>query len=85
MEAPLLLRKTMKNVLKEEIRGDLQKINPPTLIIWGEKDKTTPIKHAQLEAEKIENAQLKIIKGARHSPQFTHMEEVFNLIISFLK
>ncbi|MDD5710777.1 MAG: alpha/beta hydrolase [Candidatus Colwellbacteria bacterium] len=85
LEAPPLLRKTMANVLREEILADLERIKPPTLIIWGKRDKTVPVNHAYLESEKIKNSSLAVIEDGRHSPQFTHTIQVADLIADFLK
>lgn len=85
LEASPILRKTMKNVLKDEIRDDLIKIEIPTLIIWGKNDKTTPVKHAYLIHRKIRNSKLEIIEDARHSSQFTHPEIVAKLVREFIK
>ena len=85
LEAPPLLRKTMTNVLREEVLADLEEIKPPTLIIWGRRDKTIPVRHAYLESKKIKNASLAIIEDGRHSPQFTHTPQVAHLVTEFLK
>jgi pimeloyl-ACP methyl ester carboxylesterase len=85
LEAPPLLRKTMVNVLHEEVLTDLERIKSPTLIIWGKQDKSVPVKHACLESEKIKGAHLAIIEDGRHSPQFTHASQVAELITEFLE
>lgn len=84
LEAPPLLRKTMANVLRDEVLTDLSRIRLPTLIIWGKRDKMVPVKHAYLESERIERAQLVVIEDGRHSPQFTHTHQVAASIIEFL-
>jgi pimeloyl-ACP methyl ester carboxylesterase len=85
LEAPPLLRKTMVNVLQEEILKDLGNIQSPTLIVWGKQDKSVPVQHAYLEAEHIKNSDLAIIEDGRHSPQFTHAQQVVDLILEFVK
>lgn len=82
-QAPPLLRKTMTQVIQEEISADLEKINCPTLIIWGENDQSTPLKLGRQMQVKIKNSQLKIVAGARHAPQFTHPDQVIQLIKEF--
>jgi len=52
---------TFIKVVKEDLTPLLEKIKVPTCIIWGEKDKTTPIKDAYLMHEKILGSQLKFI------------------------
>lgn len=79
-EAPLNMRKTMANLVSVDLIDRLNQINIPTLIIWGEKDKLTPLKDAFLMKEKIKNSKLNIIKSADHSPMYSHTEEVANII-----
>lgn len=78
------MKKTMVNLIKEDLSLYLQKIITPTLIIWGEKDKVTPLSDAEIMHKIIKNSKLHIVKGARHSPHFTHTEEVANIIIQQL-
>ena len=82
--APPLLRRTMSLILDDEIADDLEHITAPTLIIWGADDKVTPLKIARQKQQRIPDAELKIIKGARHSPQFTHVEQVAKEVQHFV-
>lgn len=84
LKAPPAQRKSMSNVLSDEIRVDLEKVDCPTQIIWGKNDTTTPLKNAYLVQEEIPQSQLNIVEEARHSPMFTHPEEVSKIIIKFL-
>jgi pimeloyl-ACP methyl ester carboxylesterase len=56
-----------------------------TLILWGDQDMATPVAHAQLFSSGIEKSKLHFIAGARHSPQFTHVHQTAQHIISFLQ
>ena len=84
LKAPPAQRKSMANVLQDEIRQDLSKITCPTQIIWGGNDKTTLLKNAHLFKEKIAQSQLEIIEEARHSPMFTHPEKVVGIVTRFI-
>ncbi|MBW7944149.1 alpha/beta hydrolase [Patescibacteria group bacterium] len=84
LQASPTLRKTMQNVLADEIKADFPRITVPTCIIWGEDDTATPVSHAQLFSAGIANSQLHFVQGARHSPQFTHVEQTAKLVLSFL-
>lgn len=85
LKAPPAQRISMAHVLKDEIRDDLEKVDCPTQIIWGKNDTTTPLENAYLVQEKIPLSQLEIIEDARHSPMFTHPEEVVKIIVQFMK
>jgi pimeloyl-ACP methyl ester carboxylesterase len=83
-EASPPMRKTMVNVMCDEVVADFEQIKVPTLIIWGKRDKTTPVQHAYIAGKKIKNSSLAIIEDGRHSPQFTHASQVAELIREFV-
>lgn len=84
LQASPAQRKTMSNILKDEIVGDLSAIKCPTLVIWGKNDTTTPLQNAYLLNNQLKNSQLSIILQARHSPQFTHTQETAQQVLNFL-
>ena len=84
VKANPIVRKTMINLLKSDIKEIFLKIKIPTIIIWGEEDKITPISDAKLMNDKIINSKLNIISGARHSPMYTHINEVVEVIVKNL-
>lgn len=84
-EANQVMKKTMANVVSQEVRTDLSNVIAPTKIIWGSGDKVTPIWMANYFHQHIKNSQLSIVNGARHSPQFTHHVATSTLITRFLK
>ncbi len=62
------LRETFVRVVREDLRGDMMKINVPTAILWGEKDKETPLSAAYEIKRCIKNAELTVLLGAGHFP-----------------
>jgi len=66
------------------LRNNLSKITQPTLIIWGERDRVLPLKHAYRGKEKLPQAELKIIEGCGHIPFFERPEEFNKLVLEFL-
>lgn len=85
IDAPPLVKKTMQNLITYDISDKLSLVKTPTLIIWGEKDKTTPLADGKLMHQEIKNSKFAIISSARHSPQFNHADEVTQLILEELK
>lgn len=85
LESPENLRKTLSNILEADIQAELSQVQVPTLIIWGQKDTMTPLTDGKLFNQRINNSQLKVVADAKHSPQYTHLEETIALIKSFLK
>ena len=77
-------RQTMVNLISVDLTSILEKINIPTLIIWGKKDSVTPLSDGTLMHKLIKGSKLEVIDNARHSPQFTHPEEVVKKIYANL-
>ena len=77
------LKETFKRVIGEDLRPYFHLINTPTLVIWGEKDKITPIAEGKIIAENISGAKLKIIKNAGHFAFLEKPEEFIKLIKEF--
>ena len=78
-------RQTMLNLIHIDLTPVLSKIKVPTLIIWGENDKVTPLSDGQLTHKLIQNSKLCVIKDAKHSPQFTHVSEVVKTIMKEIR
>lgn len=75
-EADPLMRETMVNLTSVDLAPSLNKLRVPTLIIWGERDETTPLSDGKLMHKLIPHSNLHIVKDARHSPQFSHPDKV---------
>ena len=74
------------NVLKNtDLRNEIKKIDKPTLIITGDKDRLTSSKASIWLYEKIEGARLKEIKGANHMPFISHRETMIESVKKFLQ
>ncbi|OGZ23198.1 MAG: hypothetical protein A3A08_00895 [Candidatus Nealsonbacteria bacterium RIFCSPLOWO2_01_FULL_41_9] len=61
-----VMRETMKKVISEDLKPYLPKINVKTLIIWGDKDKVTPVADAYLIKKEIKNSVLEVIPNVGH-------------------
>ncbi|HDR7914933.1 TPA: alpha/beta hydrolase [Bacillus wiedmannii] len=71
---------------KTDFRGDLAKINIPTLIIHGDSDATVPFEYSgKLTHEAIPNSKVTLIKGGPHGLNATHAKEFNEALLSFLK
>ncbi len=76
-------RRIMINLISQDLTLILKKIKTPTLIIWGQNDKITPLSDAKLMHKLIENSKLEIIR-AGHSPHYTHPQEAARIIHEYL-
>lgn len=73
-------RETMKNLITTDLLPILHEVKTPTILIWGKDDIVTPYTDALVMKNTLPNSQLFTIKGGRHSPQFTHIPEVVQII-----
>lgn len=62
-----VMKETMQNVIQEDLTGILPYIKTKTLIIWGEKDRITPIYQGRVLNSLIPNSQLVIYKNGGHN------------------
>jgi len=65
------------------LKYDLFLIKSPTLIVWGENDKITPLDEGKLIARTIPGAKIEIIKNTGHFPFLEKPEEFIRLIREF--
>jgi pimeloyl-ACP methyl ester carboxylesterase len=56
----------------------------PTLIVWGERDRTIPIEHGRRAHEAIPGSRFETIAGAAHFPHLEEPQELSELLSAFL-
>lgn len=62
-----IMKDTYLNTVKEDLSFHLPFIKVPTVIVWGEKDESTPIHQAHIINNQIKNSKLIIIPGVGHA------------------
>ena len=83
--SPVATIECAKSFSSTDFRADVVKINVPTLIIHGDKDKTVPIKPTgEASAKLIKGSVLKVYKGAPHGLWFTDQEKLNQDLIDFI-
>jgi len=79
------IKKEIHNkVIAEDLTDYLKKIFLPVLIIWGKRDKLTPIKDGYLMKKKIKNSELKIF-DCGHGPHHEEPDLLIKTILDFIK
>jgi non-heme chloroperoxidase len=69
----------------EDFRGDLAKIDVPTLVIHGDSDRIVPLAAAgQRTAKLVKGAELVVVKDGPHNVAWTHADEVNRELVRFL-
>jgi len=66
------------------LSGRLGKIEAPTLIVWGEKDRMIPVRYAEKFQGEIKGSQLAIVKSSGHTPYFEKPEVFSDTVLAFL-
>ncbi len=83
-DAAALLKLMRATKERQDFRGELKKINAPTLIIHGEKDLLFPVHMAEEVWKNISGSQLKIIEGAGHTLNLEAVPQMSSIIKSFV-
>lgn len=78
------MKQVFKNVVNLDLRDYLPSIRCPTLIVWGEDDKTTPLKMAKAFHSGITESKLVIINNAGHHVHKTNPEEWNHIVEDFI-
>jgi len=78
------MKETFKNVIAEDLTPFLSQIKTPTLIIWGEKDKITPLSDGYKMNQEIKSSILKIIPKGIHNLPFQFPQEIVENILKFI-
>ncbi len=79
------LKENFKKVVNYDISDDAEKIEIPTVLIYGEDDLITPLAQARKLASYIKGSKLEIIPGAGHFPHKDQPDDVRKIIEDFLK
>jgi pimeloyl-ACP methyl ester carboxylesterase len=78
-----VMQATLTRVLSEDYAGSLHKIKQSVLLVWGDMDTATPLKHGLTMERIMPNAGLVTLKGGTHYaileqlPVFTRVLDVF--------
>ncbi len=69
---------------KGDLRGQLGRVESPTLVLWGAEDNIVPLRDAGVVAEEWPKADLRLIPNAGHWPQFEQTDATLRHIAHFL-
>lgn len=56
----------------------------PTLIVWGDRDRTIPLRHAHVAHRGMPGSRLELVEGARHFPHLEQPECVAEILRDFV-
>ncbi len=81
-QASPIMKQTMINLISVDMVPLLVDINIPTLLVWGEKDRVTPLSDGQTMQAALPKAKLVTLPAAKHAPQFSHPQETAAIIVN---
>ena len=81
VNADLTSDDTREDMLTE---ADLMRTTVPVLILWTDRNPTTPASVARRAAELVPGARFELIENAGHWPQFEQADEFNRIVIDFL-
>lgn len=79
------LQETFKKVVTDDIRADAAHLALPTLLIYGDRDESTPLPYAKLLNQAVQGSKLEVLAGAGHFVHIDEPEKVAALIEGFIK
>ena len=82
--APEVMRKTMVNLVNDDMTPYIDGIKAPTLLIWGENDTATPLYMAKILEKTISDCGLCVIKNTGHWSFVERPVEAHAILNSFL-
>lgn len=80
-----MMRRILSKVVNEDLTDRLPMISAPTLLIWGENDKATPLSDAKIMARLIPDAGLVSFPGCGHYSFLDNPGQFRAVLSSFLK
>jgi pimeloyl-ACP methyl ester carboxylesterase len=81
---PGTLLRAGREVLAADISDALERIQAPSLVIWGENDTLLPVQLGELLHRRLPGSQFHLIKHAGHNPMWDRPEQFNRAVVKFL-
>ncbi len=81
-KADPVMKKTLHQVVNDDLTGELKKIQTPTLLLWGKQDKETPLGQGQLMNQKIQQSKL-VVLDTTHGLPFKKTQQLVKNVREF--
>ena len=82
---PLRFSYAARALLTSDVRPDLARIQAPTLVVWGERDRLTPVPFGRQIAAAIPNATFALIPRAGHNVMIDQPDAFNHAVVEFLE
>ncbi|MBE6147120.1 MAG: alpha/beta hydrolase [Firmicutes bacterium] len=75
------MRQTFKNIISEDLTAYLKNISARCLLIWGNKDTSTPIYQGRIMHQKIYKSEFIELDNVGHFPYLEKLYLIYNIIL----
>jgi pimeloyl-ACP methyl ester carboxylesterase len=82
---PATLLRSARDLLRQEVARDLEAIQAPTLLIWGERDAIVPVSVGYELRRLMPQSRLLVLKDASHVPMFHDARRFNAALLHFLR
>ena len=79
------MRKTFQNIVNLDLTPYLKNIKAKTLLIWGNKDSSTPVRDAKIMHKYIKDSELIVLDNANHFSYLNYPILVNKIIFEQIK
>lgn len=79
------MKETFNSIVKMDVASLLPRIKVPTLIVWGDKDRLTPLKDAYFANQRIAGSRLEVVRNGRHGLNLEMPEMLAEKISAFIE
>jgi len=74
-----------KDLVTKHLVDDAERLEVPTLVIWGGSDRLLPLRPVPSWVEKLPAGELEVIEGCGHMPIIENPEAVLRRMMPFLR
>ena len=79
-----VMRKTLVNIVNQDLEEELKKIEVPTLLMWGDKDTAAKVEDAYYAESIMKDAGLVVFENSTHYAYLENLDKVILIINEFL-
>lgn len=80
-----VMKQTYLNVIGEDLSERVSGISVPSVLIWGENDRLTPLPNAYLIRDRVNGAKLEVIASIGHNPHSEAPDILAEKVLNFIK
>ena len=81
---PRTLWRAVRELLADDVRADLHRIEAPTLLVWGDRDRLVPPSLAEVYRAEIPAARVLVLPRTGHVPMWERPQELAAAISGFV-